>query len=73
MSAGLPLVHWPQTALAEISGIQVCTATPSTLDVRKPDSSDVQQGWGSFLGRVQWELFVWYGLWYGHHEDHHHA
>ena len=28
-------------------GAQICPATPSTLNVPKPDSSDVQQGWGS--------------------------
>ncbi|MGD0774261.1 MAG: hypothetical protein ABSC05_15700 [Candidatus Solibacter sp.] len=37
----------PDTALEEISGIQICTATPSMLHVPKPDSSDVRQGWGS--------------------------
>jgi hypothetical protein len=33
--------------LEQTSGIQIRTATPSTLNVLKPDSSDVQQGWGS--------------------------
>ena len=49
--------------MEEISGIQIGTATPSTRNVPKPERSDVQQGWGSRLGRFQWELL--YGMVFG--------
>jgi hypothetical protein len=43
--------------LEEISGIQICAATPFTLNIPKPDSRDVQQGWGRF----PWRAFL-YGM-----------
>ena len=51
-----------QTALEEILGIQIRTASAVHAQCRV-------SGEAAF----KWEPFAWYGFWYGHHEDHHHA
>ena len=43
------------------------------LYIPKPESRDVKQGRGSAATLFVGSLFVWYGFWYGHHEDHDHA
>ena len=39
--------NFAHTPLEEISGIQICTTTPSALNLPGPDSSDVQKCWDS--------------------------